>query len=237
MEILNSMECLVIEACRVKTTLEHETETVIAHADNLGKSLCAKIFSMCFGSCWIPSYDGGVSGIMDSPGGEPKRITEVHILSAYLHWPTRNLGLHRMIRALKERDDDDFYQKNRVLIETIIKDWKDTAVRKLKKLVENNGENTLHKRQEIQVTTKASKNEDLFDDEDNKEEEPKEPQPTSELDKEIQIYFNLTKNKYLEWRNAQSIPEHNAESVVFRLFWEHHKFSMPILSKIALKVK
>ena len=236
MEVLNSMESLVIDACLVKTTLKHEKEKVVSDADNLGKALCAKIFSMCFGSFWTPNKNGGVSGLVQSPASEPQRVTDVHILAAFLHRPSRTLKLHRMTKALRERDDDEFFKKNRVLIETKIRDWHERAIEKLRVLAENTEENS---RQifGVRPCTKEISDSDLFDDDDNFEEELREEHPLSDLDREIQIYMNLSKEKYVVWRNSHSTPKHNVESIYFRRFWEDHKLMMPILSQISLKVR
>jgi len=230
------MESLVIDACLVKTTLKHEKEKVVSDADNLGKALCAKIFSMCFGSFWTPNKNGGVSGLVQSPASEPQRVTDVHILAAFLHRPSRTLKLHRMTKALRERDDDEFFKKNRVLIETKIRDWHERAIEKLRVLAENTEENS---RQifGVRPCTKEISDSDLFDDDDNFEEELREEHPLSDLDREIQIYMNLSKEKYVVWRNSHSTPKHNVESIYFRRFWEDHKLMMPILSQISLKVR
>jgi hypothetical protein len=233
LEVLNSMESLVIDACRVKTTLSHEKEKVVTDADFLGKAICAKIFSMCFGSFWTPSKNGGVSGIVQSPAAEPQRVTDVHILAAFLHRPSRNLKLHRMTKALREREDDEFYKKNRVMIEATIGDWHERAILKLRVLAENTEEKSVQNLHAGRPSTQEISDSDLFDDD---EEEQMEEQLLSEFDREIQTYMNLSKEKYVEWRSIQSIPKHNVESNLFRLFWEDHKLLMPTLSKIALKV-
>jgi len=48
--------------------------------------------------------------------------------------------------------------------------------------------------------------------------------------------MNLSKEKYVVWRNSHSTPKHNVESIYFRRFWEDHKLMMPILSQISLKI-
>ena len=237
MEVLNSMESLVIDACRVKTTLQHEKEKVVSDADKLGKALCAKIFSMCFGSFWTPSKNGGVSGIIQSPASEPQRVTDVHIVAAYLHRPSRNLKLHRMTKAMRERDDDEFFKKNRVLIETKMRDWQVRAVEKLRVLAEKIQEKPYQNIHHNRPSSQGMSDSDLFDDEDSDQEEPREEQPLSEFDREIQIYMNFSKEKYVEWRDRQSKPKHNVESSYYRRFWDDHKLLMPTLSKIALKVR
>ena len=230
------MENLTIDACRVNETLKHETDVVRDYADKLGKALAAKIFSMCFGECWLPRHDGCVSGIQKSPSMEPIRLTDIHILGAFLHWPQRNLKLHRMIKALKERDDDPFFKNNRALIETKIKDWKTIAKNKLRLLSEKiDGSSNENVRVQNSVP-KESEPSDIYDDEDNSQESPQEYVELSKLDKELQIYLNLSKENYSEWRNAQPVPDHNTESNYFRLFWRYHQIHMPLLSRIALKV-
>ena len=77
---------------------------------------------------------------------------------------------------------------------------------------------------------------DLFDDEDNNSQELPEEHPISDLDKEIQIYMNLSKEKYVQWRSSYSTPKHNVESIFFQRFWKDHERLMPKLSKIGLKV-
>jgi hypothetical protein len=234
--VLISMESLIVDACRVKTTLKHEKEKVISEADNLGKALCAKIISMCFGAFWTPSKNGGLSGIIKSPFSEPQRVTDVHILAAFLHRPSRHLKLHRMIKALKERDDDDFFKNNRVLIETKIRDWHDRAIAKLRVLAESTDENSLQNLHGARPNTQEMSDSDLFDDEDNNSQELPEEHPMSDLDKEIQIYMNLSKEKYVQWRSSHSTPKHNVESILFQRFWKDHERLMPTLSKIGLKV-
>ena len=237
MEVLNSMESLVIDACRVKNTLQHEKEKVVTDADNLGKALCAKVFSMCYGSFWAPSKNGGVSGIIQSPASEPRRVTDVHIVAAFLHRPSRNLKLHRMTKALRERDDDEFFKKNRVLIETKMRDWQERAMEKLRILAEKIQDKPLQNLHHDRPSSQEMSDSDLFDDEDSNQEEPREDEPLSEFDREIQIYMNFSKEKYVEWRDRQSKPKHNVESSYFRRFWNDHKLLMPTLSKIALKVR
>jgi hypothetical protein len=230
------MENLTIDAVRVRQTLKHESEQVKNDADKLGKALCAKIFSMCFGAAWIPAHNGSSSGIVQSPPMEPPRLTEVHILAAFLHRPTRNLRLHRMMKALKERDDDVFYKTNRAFIETKIRDWTDLATEKIRNLCEKNDENSIRNGQARQnYASQEVENTDLFDDDDF-EEELEEDLQLSKIDQELQMYTNLSKEKYLDWRNAQPVPKYNAESHYFRLFWEDHQIQMPSLSRIALKV-
>jgi hypothetical protein len=234
---MNTMENLVIDAVRVRKTLMHENESVRNDADNLGKAMCAKIFSMCFGASWIPAHNGRPSGIVQSPAMEPPRLTEVHVLAAYLHRPTRNLKLHRMMKALRERDDDDFYNTNRAFIETKIRDWTEMAEEKIRIISEKNDANSTQNYQTTRnFASQESENRDLFDDDDDFEEVLGEDLQLSKIDQELQIYNNLSRDKYLQWRSAQPVPEYNTESHYFRLFWKDHQIHMPSLSRIAHKV-
>ncbi|CBY23348.1 unnamed protein product [Oikopleura dioica] len=56
------------------------------------------------------------------------------------------------------------------------------------------------------------------------------------LDSELQIYLNLSKETYVEWREGKKAPKHNIESHFFRKFWLDHRFHMPLLSQIARKI-
>jgi hypothetical protein len=141
-----------------------------------------------------------------------------------------------MIKALKERDDDDFFKNNRVLIETKIRDWHDRAITKLRVLAESTDENSLQNLHGARPNTQEMSDSDLFDDEDNNSQELPEEHPMSDLDKEIQIYMNLSKEKYVQWRSSHSTPKHNVESILFQRFWKDHERLMPTLSKIGLKV-
>lgn len=141
-----------------------------------------------------------------------------------------------MMKALKERDGDVFYKTNRAFIETKIRDWTDLATEKIRNLCEKNDENSIRNDQARQnYSSQKVENTDLFDDDDY-EEELEEDLQLSKIDQELQMYTNLSKEKYLEWRNTRPVPKYNAESHYFRLFWEDHKIQMPTLSRIALKV-
>jgi hypothetical protein len=119
------------------------------------------------------------------------------------------------------------------MIEATIRDWHERAILKLRVLAENTEEKSVQNLHAGRPSTQEISDSDLFDDD---EEEQMEEQLLSEFDREIQTYMNLSKEKYVEWRSIQSIPKHNVESNLFRLFWEDHKLLMPTLSKIALKV-
>jgi DNA-binding transcriptional regulator YiaG len=229
------MESLVIDACWVPKILHYEKESVQADAIKLGKALCAKIFSMCFGSVWLPSHNGKPSGIVESPGAEPSRFEDIHMVVCFLHRPYRHLKLHRLVRALKEKDDDIFFKNNRVLIETKLKKWHETAMKKLRSISEEIEENSSVAKVLSRRESQQNIEEDLFDDEEI-EDARDEVAPLSKLDSELQIYLNLSKDTYIEWRKGKKAPEHNIESYFFRTFWLDHRFHMPLLSRIARKV-
>ena len=132
--------------------------------------------------------------------------------------------------------EESSYSASRVRTKRFIGDWHERAIEKLRVLAENTEENS---RQifGVRPCTKEISDSDLFDDDDNFEEELREEHPLSDLDREIQIYMNLSKEKYVVWRNSHSTPKHNVESIYFRRFWEDHKLMMPILSQISLKVR
>ncbi|CAG5112310.1 Oidioi.mRNA.OKI2018_I69.chr2.g6537.t1.cds [Oikopleura dioica] len=235
LEVIISMENLVIDACRVRSTLHFEQEYVLDQAEKIGKAVVAKIISMCFGSVWLPSHNDKISGIVNSPSGEPQRFVEVHMVAALLHWPYRQLKLHRMIRALKEMDDDCFFKTNRILIETKLKEWPEIAKKKLRFLSEKIEKNSSITQMMTGDKSQKGQSADIYDDDD-KTVPVKGKIPLSKLDSELQIYFNLSTDQYAEWRNAKVAPEHNPESFFFRTFWEDHKIQMPTLSKIAGKI-
>ena len=125
----------------------------------------------------------------------------------------------------------------RVLIETKMRDWQERAIEKLRVLAEKIQEKPLQNLYHDRPSSQEMSDSDLFDDEDSNQEEPREEQPLSEFDREIQIYKNFSKEKYVEWRDRQSKPRHNVESSYYRRFWDDHNLLMPTLSKIALKVR
>ena len=140
-----------------------------------------------------------------------------------------------MIRALKERDEDTFFKNNRVLVETKLKKWHEIAMKKVRLLAEEFEENSSIIPILFQKKSQEKIDADLFDDEDMDEAQNENAQ-ISKLDSELQMYLNLSKETYVDWRNGKIAPKHNTESNFFRLFWDDHKLQFTLLSKIAMKV-